>query len=95
MLQAVNFSLILLEQLFFLCNLSPKQIHGVDVGCELFFDLANAVDVGFMVKVVVVGRRRERDAWEAARQSDPVLAMCENETSEDITCWPLPVHTPL
>ena len=66
----------------------------MDVGSELFLDLADAVDVGFVVKVVLVGGRGKGDAREAISQPDAVLAMCEKETGEDITCWPPPVHTP-
>jgi len=36
---------------------------------ELLFDLADTVNVRFMVEVVLVGRRREGDPWETVSQS--------------------------
>lgn len=71
----INFCLVLLEQLLLTSDLCSKQVHRMQVGGKLFFDPADSVNVGFMVEVVFVSGRRERDTWKAVSQSRRVLAI--------------------
>lgn len=46
----------------------------MNVSGELLFNLADSVEVGFMIEVVFVGGRRERNARQAVSQSGAELA---------------------